>query len=56
MIQKPIIKFLDRDTSSLKDSGPNSHLFPAEISPKDLDNRFGQNKAAWGSPGKGTIT
>ena len=32
MIQKPNIKFSDRDTSSLKEASPNSHFFPSRKS------------------------
>ena len=56
MIQKPKINFSDRATIYLKNTSPNSHFFPVEINPKNLDSRFGQNKAACGSPGKRTIT
>ena len=44
MIQKPNIKFSNRDTISWKDTSTNSHFFPTEISPKNLDNRFGQKQ------------
>ena len=40
----------------LKDTSPNFHFSQSKISPKNLDIRFGQNKAAYGSPGKHTIT
>ena len=52
MIQKPNIQFSNRATSSLRDTSQNSHFFLT----KNLDSRFGQNKAAYGSPGKQTIT
>ena len=42
MIQKSNIKFSDRDTRSFKYASPNSHFFPAEINPKNMDSRFGQ--------------
>ena len=56
MIKKPNINFSDRDTISLKDTSPNSHFSQLKISPKNMDSRFGQNRAACGSPGKWTIT
>ena len=56
MIQKPKIKFSDRATISLKDTSPNSHFFSQpKISPKNLDNWFGQNRASCGNLGKHTI-
>ena len=57
MIKNPNIKFSDRATISLKDTSPNSLTFSQpKISPKNLDSRFGQNRAACGSPEKWTIT
>ena len=56
MIQKPNIKFSDRATISLKDTSPNSPFFQPKINPKNLDSRFGQNRAACDSPRKWTIT
>ena len=56
VIQKPNIKLSDRATSSLKDASPNSHFFPVENQSQNLNSRFGRNRAAWGSPGKRTIT
>ena len=45
MIQNPNIKFSDRDTYSSKDTSPNSHFIRPKISPKNLDSRFGENRA-----------
>ena len=56
MIQKSNIKFSYRDTSFLKDTSPNSQFFSAEISPKNLDSMFGQNRATCDSLEKRTIT
>ena len=37
MIQNPNIKFLDRDTISLKDTSPNSHFFLTENQPQKFE-------------------
>ena len=52
VIKKPNINFSDRATISLKVTSPNSHFFLI----KNLDRRFGQNRATCGSAGKQTIT
>ena len=56
MIQNPKINFLDIATIVLKDTSPNSYFFLTENQSQNLDSRFGQNRAAYGSPEKRTIT
>ena len=53
---KAYIKFTNAVIISMENTSPNSLFFPTENQSQNLDSIWGQNKAAYGSPEKWTIT